>query len=579
MRERLLTQHFLQRFLENDLLSPDADRHDAIAMVCGVLLTLGLFLSVMMSMKFLFMPFQSPGRTALLALGDRLTFSAIAMVVMALVAVMAWDALSLDPRDTAIFGTLPIHRAVIVRAKLRAIGLMAGGFALAISSLSSLFHPALMVVKLPVGVLLAVALVAIHLTVMLAASLFAFASVFALREAARALLGSRFARISAALQAVLIVGLVTIFLLLPAILNRAGRPEQRAARMLPPVWFVGLHDVLAGDAVADLPRGRMPPSVASEEDRDAARYRALARSIRPLAWRAVAGLGISLSVAIGGFFWNARRLPLPVVGRRTGRYRGPGLLARAMALTALRHPATQAGFYFTLHCLFRSGPHRVVIAACTAVSTALAVVLLATASRVTGGVWSIPVSVLATQPMVMSIMVAGFRHVTRVPADIRANRMFRLAWVADSSRFVAGVRRGAFTGVVLPAVVLLLPAHLYLIGLRPAAMHGVCGLLVGAALVSILTFRTSRLPFVAGYAPASDLNTIGPVVLVGGPIAVALFAQIERVALAGLWAGVVLCGILTAIVLLPAMADHNEDLDLPTAFDAPPAGATRLDLD
>jgi len=74
-----------------------------------------------------------------------------------------------------------------------------------------------------------------------------------------------------------------------------------------------------------------------------------------------------------------------------------------------------------------------VIAACTAVSTALAVFLLATASRVTtGAVWSIPVSVLATQPMVMSIMVAGFRHVTRVPADIRANRLFRLAWVAVS---------------------------------------------------------------------------------------------------------------------------------------------------
>ena len=111
MRERLLTQHFLQRFLENDLLSPDADRHDAIAMVCGGLLTLGLFLSVVISMKFLFMPFQSPGRTALLARrrsADRSSRSP--MVVMALVAVMAWDALSLDPRDTAIFGPLPIQR-------------------------------------------------------------------------------------------------------------------------------------------------------------------------------------------------------------------------------------------------------------------------------------------------------------------------------------------------------------------------------------------------------------------------------------------------------------------------------------
>ena len=74
-------------------------------------------------------------------MGDRLAFIAISMIVMALVAVMTWDALSLDPRDTAIFGPLPIARGVIVRAKLRAVGILAAGFALAISSLSSLFHP------------------------------------------------------------------------------------------------------------------------------------------------------------------------------------------------------------------------------------------------------------------------------------------------------------------------------------------------------------------------------------------------------------------------------------------------------
>ena len=128
VRERLLTQHFLQRFLENDLLSPDADHHDAIAMVCGGLLTLGLFLSVFISLKFLFMPFPSPGRTAVLAVGDRLIFVTLAMIVLAFVAVATWDALSLDPRDTAILGPLPIERAVLARAKLRAIAILAGSF-------------------------------------------------------------------------------------------------------------------------------------------------------------------------------------------------------------------------------------------------------------------------------------------------------------------------------------------------------------------------------------------------------------------------------------------------------------------
>ncbi len=320
MRDRLLTQHFLRRFLENDLLSPEADRHDAIAMVCGGLLTLGLFLSVLISMKFLFMPFQSPGRTALLAVGDRLIFIAISMIVMALVAVMTWDALSLDPRDTAIFGPLPIERGVIVRAKLRAVGILAGGFALAISSLSSVFHPALMVAKLPIGLIPAVALIVIHLTVTLAAGVFAFASIVMLREVLRALLGVRFTRISAGLQAVFIVALVTSFLLLPAILNRAGRPERREARMLPPVWFVGLHEALAGGLVAGLPRGGLPESIAREEDRAAARYRDTAVSIRPLAWRAVTALTASLAIAIAAFFWNSRQLPLPLVGAPAARY-------------------------------------------------------------------------------------------------------------------------------------------------------------------------------------------------------------------------------------------------------------------
>jgi hypothetical protein len=579
VRDRLLTHHFLQRFLENDLLSPEADRHDAIAMVCGGLLTLGLFLSVLMSMRFLFMPFQSPGRTALLAVGDRLIFVAISMVVMALVGVLMWDALSLDPRDTAIFGPLPIERGVIVRAKLRAVGILAGGFALAISSLSSLFHPALMVAKLPIGLIPAFALIVIHLTVTLAAGLFGFASIVVLREVLRALLGARFSRISAGLQAVFIVALVTSFLLLPAILNRAGQPDRREARMLPPVWFVGLHEALAGGLVAGLPRGALPRSIARQEDRAAERYRDIAGSIRPLAWRAVAALTASLAIAIAAFFWNSRQLPLPLVGNPAVRYRGPGFFTRVVSLTLVRRPATQAGFFFTLQCMFRSGPHRVVMAGCTAVSIALSTVFLAAGSRSPAtDLWSVPVYVFSTQSVALAVLLAGFRHVTRLPADIRGNRLFRLAWVADSSRFLAGVRRGAFVGIVLPAIVLLLPPHLYLLGTRLALMHALSGLLLGAALISLMMFRPSQLPFVASYAPAPDLNTVGPAVLIGGLIAVSIFSRIERFALADIESAAIFWGILAAAALPQVVVGRNTQLDLPTAFDVPAPGTTRLDL-
>jgi hypothetical protein len=580
VRERLLTRHFLQRFLENDLLSPDADRHDAIALVCGALLSVGLFISILSPMKFLFMPFQSPGRTLVLAMGDRMLFVSLAMIVMSLVAVLTWDSLSLDPRDTAIFGPLPIRRGVIVRAKLRAVGILAATFAVALGSLSSVFHPSLMVAKLPIGLFAALALILIQFAVTLSAGFFAFGSVVLIREVLRAALGMRFSRVSAGLQAVLIVALVTSFLLLPAILQRAGRPDRLAARLLPPVWFVGLHDALAGDLVAGLRPGALPPAVARQEERAMARYRELASQIRPLAWRAVAGLTLTFTVSIAAFFWNSRRLPLPLVGNRGRRYGGLGLVPRVIMFTLARRPATQAGFFFTLQCLFRSGPHRVVMAACTAVSIAIATVFLAATSRTSGGDPSgVPGYVLSTQMIALAVLLAGFRHASRLPADISANRLFRMAWVADSGRFLAGVRRGALIGVVAPAIVLLLPPYIYLMGTRLALMHALTGFLVSAALISLMTFKPTQLPFVASYAPSGDLNTFGPVVLVGGMIAISVFSSIERFALGDMQSALILWGILAAAAVLPQFAaGHNAQLDLPTAFDVPAQGTTRLDL-
>ena len=177
------------------------------------------------------------------------------------------------------------------------------------------------------------------------------------------------------------------------------------------------------------------------------------------------------------------------------------------------------------------------------------------------------------------MLLAGFRHVTRLPADTPANRLFRLAWIADSSRFLAGVRRGALAGIVLPASSLLLPPYLYLLGTRLALMHAVSGFLLGAALISLMTFRTSQLPFVASYAPASDLNTVGPVVLIGGLIAVSTFARIERFALADVESAAIFWSILAQWPSCPPLAAGRTRSSIcRRAFDAPAPGTTRLDL-
>jgi len=109
-------------------------------------------------------------------------------------------------------------------------------------------------------------------------------------------------------------------------------------------------------------------------------------------------------------------------------------------------------------------------------------------------------------------------------------------------------------------------------------MHALSGLLLGAALISLMTSRTSQLPFVASYAPASDLNTVGPVVFIGGLIAVSIFTRIERFALVDIESAVILWGILAAAVLPLLVVGRKTQFDLPAASDVPAPGTTRLDL-
>ena len=49
MRDRLLIRHFLWRFLEHDLISPNADRHVVLSVIAGTLVAVSLFLAVLIA--------------------------------------------------------------------------------------------------------------------------------------------------------------------------------------------------------------------------------------------------------------------------------------------------------------------------------------------------------------------------------------------------------------------------------------------------------------------------------------------------------------------------------------------------
>ena len=120
-----LTKLFLRQFLENDLISPDSDRAQLLAVIGGGVITLTLFISMFLSAPYA-MSRLTPGEAAVLTLNDKFFYLSLAMLMTALIAAAQWDALSLDQRDAAILDPLPVPPWIVRWAKLTAVAILGG---------------------------------------------------------------------------------------------------------------------------------------------------------------------------------------------------------------------------------------------------------------------------------------------------------------------------------------------------------------------------------------------------------------------------------------------------------------------
>jgi hypothetical protein len=586
MRDRLLVRHFLWRFLEHDLISPNADRHVVLSALGGALVAASLFMAFLVATPYVFSNLMPPGMASLSSLDDRFLFTSASMLVMALAAVAQWDALALDARDTAALGVLPIPRAAIVRAKFMAVAVLAIGVAVAWNLAPTLLRFVALPSKLGVSLMGALVLTLAHAAVTLAAGAFGFLVVLGLREVMSAVVGqTRFRRISAAVQAALVVALVSGLLLLPgAHTNVARNWLARGGLMtkaLPPLWFVGLHETLAGSVVDTLPRTRPERYLVVSERNATDLYRSLWPLYHELAWMAIAALAFVCILTTAACMWNSRRLPVPMVRRA----HEDGAAGRAwnwvVAHVVARTPLRQAGFLFTLQTLSRQVAHRVALASSLAIG--LSLIVITARGRVLvarSDVASVSLAVLAGQSLLLACVLSGFRHAVRIPAELRGSSTFSLAWAGNLSPYISGVKRAGWMALVLPTLGSLFIWHATVLGAPVAALHLGVGLVVSALLMETLFVRYRLVPFASGYMPSGELGARGiasAAALLCGAFALAC---VERFALTstagyltliaiivGLWAGVMAVDRASPRTATPL------DLDEPT-----PVPTQRLDL-
>jgi hypothetical protein len=574
-----LTRHFLRRFLENDLIAPDADRTHTLAVAGATLFSTSLFVTVAMSVLKYIASNLTPGQAAVEALDDRFFYIATSMVVVALAAVVQWDALSLDARDAEILGALPVPRFAIHRAKLAAVAIFGVAAAAVVNLMPTIVFPMMLVAKHDVRVVSLLYLAVVHLIVTLGAAAFGYLVIIALRAGLSAALGPRrFPRVSPWVQSLLVIALGSALLLLPATASHVERTHfGRRAVLSPPMWFLGAYEMAAGSIVVDAPRGRLSLNEERADTAFTARYRRHNAQLRRLAPLAGGALPIVALLAAAAYVVNARRAF--ATGVRSKDRRSPWhAMQRAMEAMAQDDPTARAGFFFTLAAMWRSPAHRLTLTAGAAIGLAASVVTLWDADlgvRASGDPLS--ARLLMVQPLFVGTLLIGFRHAIRVPTELRANWIFQLAWRNLQHRYLAGVKRAAIVGAVFPGLAIVFPLYAFVLGPWLACAHALLGAAGGVVMVEALLLRYRRVPFVCSYMPDEKMKALAPLYVLLFVLGMSAFARTELAALESVAGTVALLGALVATCLGLRWAAAR-GTSAPIEFNEAPPTALRLHL-
>jgi hypothetical protein len=397
-------------------------------------------------------------------------------------------------------------------------------------------------------------LMAMHFLITVSAAVFGFLVIIAMRESVSALLGPRlFTRVSAALQTTTIMTLGVALLLLPLSAPRTAERGLSGWRLqLPSTAWVGAYETVTNGFLVELPRRSMTGPQAARDFTYTAVYADRQPLFPPLMRRAelllgavvvIVGLATGLN-ALRGFSAGA----LAPSRRRRSRFSGlAGLLFG-------RSPASRAGFDFGVATLWRSKTHRLTLACAGAIGLAALLVSLPRIDLAGDGV---PVRLLAIQPLLYGSLLAGFRHLVRVPAELRANWGIQIAWRGQVREFASGVQMAAYMTLAVPAILMTMPPVAMAAGLPFALAHALLGLLGAAVFLEALMLTYDKVPFTCSYVPQDNVKAMAPIYVAMFLIGASMFARLQLNILNGTRTTVGLIGLVMLVVSLKIMTSRR----------------------
>jgi hypothetical protein len=476
-----LVGHFVNRSLRGGAESDSEELDFSTGLLLMLLPVPGTFVSIIFYDKY--STFLQWIRKDLImepysaSLGDEYLFIVVSMVLTGVIAVWRWDSILLDRRDFANLVHLPVSAWRLFTANLAAILFLTMLFAFEVNIGSTVLFPLVVSSSYPEFSIYAGFALGHAIGVGLA-SVFTLAAVVALIGLLMFSLPYRvFRRVSQYLRIALVLFL--LFLLMTSFMvgpltSRLKENPGSIIRLLPPVWFLSLCETVRHAAAPVYQRLGM------------------------LALLALAGTIVLAGVA---YALSYRRCFLSIPETVEGSASRRGLLLPVLLRIANRWylptPARRACFAFVTRTLTRSEKHFTALGAFVGMGLLLCAQTLVTTTHdgtEMGGQILAP-AFLSVPLILVYCLVVGLRFIFEIPADLRANWIFKMQIDAGAGESVALGRALAWTILAPLLIVACVPAYAYGWGWLVALLHlGYVGLMTWL-LVETMFVRLRKIPF------------------------------------------------------------------------------------
>jgi len=456
------------------------------------------------------------------------------MLVFALITLLEWDILFPDRQDFLNLTPLPVRLRTVFAAKLASFVMFVGLFSVAMMSVSAVLFSMYLTEWRANSLVVAVRYVVSHILAGFAAALAVFFAFVFLQFLLLALLPRGiYKRVSLAARFLLIAGIVFVllsFIAAPSVLGRSfhdlGDLKENGDMFMfrfPPLWFVGLYEVLLGthDAV----------------------FIAEARS----AGLAVLAAILAFAAASGLSYHRHLRKTLEVDKSGPAFFRVREGWRKALWATVLRTPEERTIYEFFADTLRSSSKHRIAFSYYLAVGLA-AILLLAVAYRQAFQMLTPDNGFLLAQPLLLAFtIIAGIRALVDQPVASEANWVFRVTETGATRRYLDGLKKAVFIKLILPLFLAVFALHSFLWDPGRAFVHAAFGTVVSSLALAGAFYHYRKVPFACTYVPGKiKLHFTAIPFLVGLLLTMMALMAVEKAVLRDLRDGAVVLAVAAA---------------------------------